>query len=121
VKPGKFKFLVDDPLEIKSNMMEAIPEVTWVGFQFQGTKAILKVVEKTNPEMREKVSPRHLVAKKKAIIHDIFVEQGEPRVKPNQYVRPGELLVSGIIGSGENQQIVPAKGKVLGEVWYETN
>lgn len=121
VKPGSFKFLVDDPLEIKHKMMESITDVTWVGFQFQGTQAILKVVEKTIPELEEKTSPRHLVAKKKAIVYDLFVEQGQALVKPNQYVKPGDILVSGIIGSEDNQIIVSAKGKVLGEVWYETN
>lgn len=121
VKPGRFKFLVDDPQTIQRNMIEAIPDVTWVGFQFQGTKAILKVVEKTKPEMMEPLSPRNLIAKKKAVVHDLFVEQGEPKVKPNQYVRPGDILVSGIIGTEEHQRIVPAKGRVLGEVWYESN
>lgn len=121
VKPGKFKFLVDDPQVIQQNMIEALPDVTWVGFQFQGTKALLKVVEKTNPEVAERLSPRNLIAKKKAVVYDLFVEQGEPKVKPNQYVRPGDILVSGVIGSAETQQIVPAKGRVMGEVWYESN
>ena len=37
--------------------------------------------------------------------------KGEPKVKPNQYVRPGDILVSGVIGTAETQQIVPAKGR----------
>ena len=42
VKPGKFKFLVDDPQVIQRNMIEAIPDVTWVGFQFQGNQSTFK-------------------------------------------------------------------------------
>jgi similar to stage IV sporulation protein len=57
----------------------------------------------------------------KAIIYDMFVEEGQPVVKPNQYVKPGDLLISGVLGTEEERKIVSAKGIVLGEVWYESN
>lgn len=122
VEPWSFKFRAEDPETIKREVAEAFPHVTWVGFEYKGTKARLKVVEKTLPELPEQTGPRHLVAKKKAIIYDLFVEQGRPMVKPNEYVKPGDVLVSGIIGAEdeERQELVSAKGKVLGEVWYET-
>lgn len=121
VQPGKFKFQVEERIALQRRIMEAIPDATWVGFQFNGTTALLKVVEKTLPEIKEATNPRHLVAKKKAIIYDLFVEKGQPMVKPNQFVKPGDLLVSGIIGTEEQPSIVSATGKVLGEVWYEGN
>ncbi|MDQ0339638.1 hypothetical protein J2S00_002426 [Caldalkalibacillus uzonensis] len=118
VKPWNFKFRVAEPSEIKRQVMERLDHVTWVGFGYKGTTAYLKVVEKTLPEVSEKVYPRDLVAKKKAVIHDLFVESGTPKVKPNQYVRPGDLLVSGKIGREDQPQQTAAKGKVWGEVWY---
>lgn len=49
----------------------------------------------------------------------MFVEHGHPEVKVNDYVMPGDLLVSGTIGTKEDRmQTVPAKGQVLGEIWY---
>lgn len=120
VEPGKFKFQTEDVQTIKLKMMKELPNITWVGFEFKGTRAILKVVEKTLPELPEETGPRHLVANKKAIIYDIFVEEGQPQVKPFQFVQPGDILVSGFIGTEEHPQIVSAKGKVWGEVWYES-
>ena len=38
-------------------------------------------------------------------------------VKINSFVQKGDVLISGLIGSG-NQQVVVAKGVVMGEVWY---
>jgi similar to stage IV sporulation protein len=119
VQPGRFKFQVEERQILQRRIMEAIPDTTWVGFQFNGTTALLKVVEKTLPDIREPTNPRHLVAKKKAIIYDLFVEKGQAMVKPNQFVKPGDILVSGIIGTEESPIIVSATGKVLGEVWYE--
>ncbi len=121
VKPGAFKFRAENGQTIQRKLMEQMPSVTWVGYKYQGTTVHLKVVEKTLPEIQTKTNPRHLVAKKKAIIHDYFVEQGQTMVKINQYVKPGDLLVSGILGTEKQQQIVSAQGKVWGEVWYEGN
>jgi similar to stage IV sporulation protein len=42
----------------------------------------------------------------------------------NEVVKKGQILVSGIYGDPENtdsRKIVGAKGKVLGEVWYESD
>jgi similar to stage IV sporulation protein len=121
VKPGKFRFQVADREILYRRIVKMMPEAAWVGFQFNGTTAQLKVVEKALPEPQKATNPRNLVAKKKAIIHDIFVEEGQPVVKPNQYVKPGDLLVSGVLGTEEERKIVSAKGIVLGEVWYESN
>src|SRR5690606_23457324 len=64
-------------------------------------------------------SPRHLVSKTDAVITSIVAEQGRPLVQPNTRVRKGDILISGLLGSDENQQAVVAKGKVFGLVWYE--
>lgn len=119
VKPGSFKFSNPDYRTIQREIMKVVPSTTWIGFQYQGTTAQIKVVEKTLPDVKKEGGPRNLIATKKAVIYDLFVEQGQPMVKPNQYVRPGDLLVSGVIGGETNPQIVSATGKILGEVWYE--
>src|SRR5699024_4762387 len=80
-----------------------------------------EVVEQQLPEEAERISPRNLVATKKAIIHDVFVEDGQAHVKPNDFVRKGDLLVSGMIGKEGKEEIIPAKAIVLGEIWYTSN
>jgi similar to stage IV sporulation protein len=121
VKPGAFKFKAVDGITIKETLMDELPGVTWVGFKYTGTVAHLKVIEKTLPDIQKKTNLRHLVAKKKAIVHDFFVEKGQSMVKLNQYVKPGDILISGIIGTENKQEIVSATGQVFGEVWYESN
>jgi similar to stage IV sporulation protein len=121
VEPWTFKRRAAESTTIRREIADRLPNVTWVGFEYRGTVANVKVVEKTLPDLPEPTSPRHLVASKKAVIHDIFVEEGQPLVKPNELVRAGDVLVSGIIGSENAPQIVSADGQVFGEVWYETN
>lgn len=121
VKVGKLQFFVENVESIQRQLTNNIEEITWVGVELQGTTYHLQVVEKNEPEKPKYLSPQHLVAKKKAVIVDMFVEEGQAVVDIYDRVEPGQLLVSGLIGKeGQNVQ-VPARGKVLGETWYKTN
>lgn len=120
VKVGKLQFFVDNVESIQSRLTNSIDEITWVGVELKGTTYSLKVVEKNEPEKPEHLSSQNLVAKKKAVIVDMFVEEGQPMVEVNQHVKPGQLLVSGLIGKEGETKEVPAKGKVFGETWYKT-
>ncbi|OIJ16694.1 sporulation protein YqfD [Anaerobacillus alkalilacustris] len=120
IKKGKFQFLLPSVEEIQMLVTEEIEEATWIGVTLSGTTFHFNVVEKSLPEKQEQISPRHLVSKKKAIIYDIFVEKGQGKVSPNDFVEKGETLISGFIGKEGNMEIAPAKGKVLGEIWYKS-
>lgn len=121
IKRGKLQFSLPGNDDIQSKLMENVSSITWVGVKLSGTSYHLEVVEKKIVEEPELMSPRHLVAKKKAVIYDYFVEQGQPRIKVNDFVKPGQILVSGIIGKEGRTQIIPAKGKVFGEIWYKSH
>ncbi len=121
IKRGKFHFLLPSVEDIQMKVSEKIDEATWIGVTLNGTTFHFNVVEQTFPEKQEPISPRHLVSKKKAIIYDIFVEQGQPKVTPNDFVEKGDMLVSGFIGKEGKMEIAPAKGKILGEIWYKSN
>ncbi|MGG0716444.1 sporulation protein YqfD [Robertmurraya massiliosenegalensis] len=120
VKKGKLQFFVEEPEGIQRAVMNAIEEVTWVGVELLGTTYHLQVVEKNMPEEPEKLGPQNLVATKKAVIVDMFVEEGQPKVDIHDYVKPGQLLVSGQIGKEGKTKSVSAKGEVLGETWYKS-
>jgi similar to stage IV sporulation protein len=94
--------------------------ITWVGVEVRGTSYHFQVVEKNEPKPQQKTPYQHLIAKKKAIITNLFVEKGQPLVKVNDFVNEGEVLVSGIIGNEKNKKVVAAKGKVYGETWYKS-
>jgi similar to stage IV sporulation protein len=121
IKVGKLQFYMEDVETIQRNLTNRIEELTWVGVELKGTTYHFEVVEKNQPEKIEKIGPRNLVAKKKAIIVELFVEKGQPRVKRYDHVVPGQLLVSGSIGNEEKPKMVPAKGEILGETWYKSD
>lgn len=120
VKKGRFQFLVEDPESIQRTLTENIDELTWVGVELKGTVYHLQAVEKTLPKKEEKPGPQHLVAKKKAVIVEMFVEEGQAQVDIYDFVTPGQILVSGEIGNEKEKKIVSARGKIYGETWYKS-
>lgn len=120
VKKGMLQFLVEDPEGIQRAISNKLDELTWVGVELQGTTYHLQVVEKTIPEEPEKLGPQNLIAIKKAVIVDMFVEEGQAKVEVNDHVKPGQLLVSGVIGKEGETKSVSAKGEILGETWYKS-
>ncbi|WP_456273991.1 sporulation protein YqfD [Bacillus sp. AK031] len=122
IEKGKFQFTITDVESIQRELSYRMNNITWVGVELKGTTYHLQVVEKNQPEAEEKVGAQNLIAKKKAIIKEIFVEEGMPIVEVNDYVKKGQLLVSGLIGKEDQEQkkAVSAKGVIRGEVWYVT-
>ncbi|ARA99044.1 MULTISPECIES: sporulation protein YqfD [Geobacillus] len=120
VERGAFQFLLDDPETLQKKLTERIHDITWVGVQWEGTSLHFRVVEKEIPKPKQPAPPRHLVAKKEAVVADLFVEEGQPLVSVNDYVQKGQLLVSGIIGVEGRTKFVPSTGKVFGETWYKS-
>ncbi|KKI88566.1 stage IV sporulation protein [Bacillus sp. SA1-12] len=118
VKTGKFQFFVENPDEIQKSLTDNIEQITWVGVELTGTTYHLKVVEKNQPEEEKLVSPRHIVAKKKATIKKMFVEQGQPLTTLHENVQKGQILVSGLIGKEDEQKKVAAKAEIFGETWH---
>jgi similar to stage IV sporulation protein len=121
VKQGAWKAKLKERDMLQRQMLQLLPEASLVLVDIQGTKAIIQVVEKEEPEKPKAIGPRNLVAKKRAVIHSILTESGTSKVSVNQFVEKGQVLISGIIGSEQSQRAVPARGKVEGEVWYVSN
>ncbi|MFT4412679.1 sporulation protein YqfD [Fredinandcohnia humi] len=120
VEKGKFQFFIEDNESIQRHLEEAISDITWIGVELNGTTYHFEVVEKNQPEPPEQYSPRNLVAKKKAIITKMFVEEGKPLITVNDFVNKGEILVTGKIGKEGEEKYVPARGKIFGETWYKS-
>lgn len=118
LRPFQWTFRLKDPDELSRELIRSLPGTAWIGVERMGTKVLIKVVESTRPDPKELLSPRNLIAGKNAVVTQIFAEKGIPRVAPNTYVRKGDVLISGIIGSEQYRQVVPAEGKVMGLVWY---
>ena len=118
----QWKFRLDDPSELSRRLMGELPDAAWIGVEVQGTRIRIEVVEAVRPEERELLNPRHLVASHDAVVTRILAERGKPMVQPNQAVKKGQILISGLIGNestGGNRATVAAKGEVRGLVLYE--
>ncbi|MGG1400503.1 sporulation protein YqfD [Bacillus salipaludis] len=121
VKIGKLQFFVDNVEGIQRRLTNNINDLTWVGVELNGTTYHFQVVEKNEPKKPKKIAPRNLVAKKKAIIAKMYVEDGQQVVNINDHVEPGQLLVSGEIGMEGKTKAIAAKGEVWGETWYKSH
>jgi similar to stage IV sporulation protein len=120
ISVGKMQFSIDNVESVQRELTDKIGALTWIGVELKGTTYHFQVVEKNEPKKAEVIGPRHLIAKRKAAIVKIFVEKGEPVVKVNDYVLPGQLLVSGLYGNEDDMKTVAASGEILGETWYST-
>ncbi len=120
VKIGKLQFMMDNVDAIQRDLTDNVKALTWVGVELKGTTYHFQVVEKEEPDKPKVYGPQNLVSTKKALIVKMFVEEGEQVVQLNDYVQPGQLLVSGLIGKEEEKQPVPARGEILGETWYKS-
>lgn len=124
---GQLKVSLPKPAQIQHEILAQFPQLSWVGFRVEGTRVVVTVVEKKRTQIHKSKfpfhGPVHLISKKNGLIVDVRVEQGNPLVKVNDMVKKGQMLVSGIYGSPEqeNGPIVGARGKIMGEVWYESD
>jgi similar to stage IV sporulation protein len=128
VYPGQWKMRLPDREEVQYRLLSQLPQASWVGVRVEGTRVVVTVVEKREKdpsgEQNGDAGPVHLVATKNALIYDLKVERGNPMVEVNDVVKEGQILVSGIYGDlndSKSKKIVGAKGKVWGEVWYESS
>ena len=126
LKPWKLKDTIDIE-EIKTSFLNDYKNFEYIDIEFDGTKAIIDLVEAEKIEkIYDKSLPVDLIAEKDAIIKDILVVNGTSNVEVDQEVKKGDLLVKGETittqQNGEEEEIiinqVHAKAKVMGLVDY---
>jgi similar to stage IV sporulation protein len=120
LKPGIFKFQVDQG-EIETTILLKDKRISWVDISFKGVSALVKIVEKDLPPVLKEDMPCDIVAVKTGLVEEIIVLKGDPMVKPGDTVTPGQVLISGIVKSGEETPpyVVNAMGTVKARVWYQ--
>ncbi|WP_010097041.1 sporulation protein YqfD [Ornithinibacillus scapharcae] len=137
IHPGAFLFTIDAPGKIQQKLIDDIPELLWVGVHQKGTTYQLEGVEKIVVKKDEVSGPRNLVATKKGVIKKMYVSKGVPKVMVNDFVKPGQLLVSGTLNENTNEQgdtnkqedekekpnpiLVAADGEIVASTWYEVD
>lgn len=134
---GQLKYKIPEQDAIQHKLLAKLPDASWIGYRIEGTRVVIMIVEKKKEEIPQEEIPSqgpvHLIARKQAMIYDMKVLQGNPLVEVSDVVKKGQRLVSGFYGEddaknkdvkdakNEYKKIVGARGKILGEVWYEMN
>lgn len=97
-------------------------KIEWLEIEKAGSKLIVKLTEKKHNPAKEEETPRHIIAKKSGIIKSIEASSGVILKKKNDYVKQGDIIVSGNITKDETiKGQVKATGKVYAEVWYKVS
>lgn len=97
-------------------------KIEWLEIERIGTKYIAKVEERKYSNTKNDGEPRDIIAKKDGRILEIEASTGTIIAKKDQYVKKGDILISGQI---KNKDIlmaeVKAEGKVKALTWYTVN
>ena len=95
-------------------------DIAWIGIDFKGTNAIIKVVEaKEKPEIIDEKDYTNIVAKKDAIITKISAQNGTILKNVNDEVKKGDVLIAGYMqGNYTDKYYVHSIGEVKGKVKY---
>lgn len=116
-----FKVSYDEKEKIiKKILHKETDRLEWLEIDSIGTKYVVKVEERIKNDPKIDNTFQHIVAKKDAMILQIEASSGEIKVSKNDYVKKGDILISGFITKDEEiKKKVKAVGTVYGEVWYQ--
>lgn len=118
----KYKFVVsyNKKEKIKNNILNKYNDkLEWIEIKRIGTKYVVEVEERKQNYNVIDNTPRNIVAKKNGIITKIVSNHGEIVTKVDQYVKKGDILISGVIHNKEEVvDNIKADGSVYAETWY---
>lgn len=96
-------------------------KLEWLEIEKNGMKYIVRIEERIIKEPIVQKERCNLVATKSSIVKKMLYQQGEALVSINDFVKEGDILVTGqLIWNEEQKGTVCATGEILGEVWYTT-
>lgn len=97
-------------------------KIEWMELKREGTKYTVAVERRKLEQPREKLQNRDLIASKSGILLKIDASTGEVVKKINDYVKKGDVVVSGKIMKNDTiKSLVSAEGNIYAEVWYDVN
>ena len=95
-------------------------KLEWLEINENGTKYIVKVEERKITNNSNQYEYQNIISKKNAIITEINALKGEKVKQINDYVKKGDIIISGNITLPDNTtKENTAIGNVYGEVWYK--
>lgn len=121
IKKYHFKVSFKKKEEIKKKILEKeTDKIEWLEIEENGTKYTIKVEERIKNKKEKDNKTQNIIAKKNAMILSIDATHGEIKKKKYDYVKKGEVLISGFITKDlKTMTKTKAIGNVFGEVWYQ--
>lgn len=123
IKKYRFRVSYQKKEQIKKKILaKETDRIEWLEIERVGTKYIVSVEERIKNEAEKKKEAQNIIAKKDAMILRINATSGEVVKKRYDYVKKGDVLISGFITRDEKiVSKTKADGKVFGEVWYKVD
>ena len=116
-------FSFDELEKIKNEILDDNPNtLEWMSITRVGMSYVIRVEERIIKKDIVNDLPRNIIAGKDALITKVISSKGEVMVRSNDYVKKGDILISGEIKLyDEIKSLVAASGSVYGKVWYEAD
>lgn len=97
-------------------------KLEWIEIVEYGTKYTVRVEARKLNTKKEVYQYQHIVSRKNAVITRIDASVGEKVKFVNDYVKKGDVIISGEILLPNNTKVpTMAKGNVYGEIWYRVS
>lgn len=121
IKKNHFILTFDKQEQIAKDIMDNNKDkIEWLEIERVGVKYIVRVEERIINGPNKKNSNQHIVAKKDGIIVKIEASKGEIVKKINDFVKKGDIIISGnIMKDEEIKKTTSAEGVVFAETWYQ--
>src|SRR5690606_2294206 len=87
-----------DLKQVKLHIYQNLDNITWIGVKYIGNLAEVTIVEGTvTPKPLDISKPCDIVADKEGFVEEIIARDGKAVSLPGTFVKPGDVLISGII------------------------
>ncbi|MDO4553433.1 MAG: sporulation protein YqfD, partial [Bacillota bacterium] len=115
--------------EVKLALYREFEELVWVGVSYRGNLAVVSVAEGENvaPEVPG-TAVCHVTARAEGFVEEVIAKEGLAVVEPGDYVREGDILISGIVpiedksygavADKPTERYVHAEGEVTARTFY---
>ena len=120
VRKNTFAYSFEELENIQKNILNNNKDkLEWISITKDGMKYIIRCEERKIKEISKESGYRNIVAKKDAYITKIISTKGVNLVRSGEYVKKGDVLISGEIKLYEEVKgDTLATGYVYGNVWY---
>lgn len=118
IKPGIAKSSIDVK-EIEKQLENMSSEILWLRVRIEGSTLKVVIEEKINPPQEQNYEYGNLVATMEGEVQRVYTFSGRAKVKSGQLVKCGDIVIEGIDGSEGGEYILPPRGIVIANTFYE--